>query len=82
MSSEQLLLFTGVLMVSLLLGTYRLGVLVALVFAAHCGLVQNRESLFMLLDASPGVTSLCFVGGGLLLALVYFKLVVQFVLRE
>ena len=82
MSSEQLSVLTGALLVSLLLGGCRLGVLIALVFAAHWGFVQNQERFFRLLDALPGRTSLRLLGGGLLPALVCFKLVVRFVRRE
>jgi hypothetical protein len=82
MSSEQWLVLTGALLVNIIFGTHRLGVLIALVLAAHWGFIQNQERFFMLLDVSPGLTSSCLLGGGLLLALVYFKLVLQFVLHE
>jgi hypothetical protein len=81
-SSKQLLLLSGTLLGSLLLGMYRLGVLVALVFSGHWGLVENRESLATLLDAAPGWTAFCLVGVCLLLVCVYFKIVVRFVMRD
>ena len=82
MSPEQQLLLSGALLVSLVLGTYRLGVLIAFGFASHWGFIENRDSLFTLLEASPGLASFCLLGGGLVLAVIYFKLVVHFVLRE
>ncbi len=81
-TSEQLLLLAGALLGSVLLGTYRLGVLVALVLSGHWGLVQNQESLTTLLDAAPGWTSFWLIGVCLLLVCVYFKIVVRFVMRD